>query len=568
MEAMPKTVIVPKDAAPPLAPYSPGTKADGVIYVSGTLALDHEGKVIGRGDVRAQTRAVLESVKSVIEAGGAALSDVTFNMIFLKDYADYAAMNEVYREYFPSQPPARYCIKAELVRPNSWSRSHRSRTSARLENADLGHPRPVARELCGMRGFDIAPKPCHPTGCKIAPESAAEDESMRARSYSGLIASLLAAGSLMSALPCCGQGAPSEKPTSTLGSRAGAAAYASARQAFEEESAAYWSSVAEKRRIRNAKRRSGEPIDLFDYVLTQPPVYSGPPRPVDPDAPERDPAEPRKPDIPTVADFLAAAADQFRFVPQRPESENAFKRTYARVAAAAGLTRDQVVRIYAFETGGNGAYDVQAGLTHPRPGARAISPALGYNQLLSTNSVGLLAEHGDKFIRVLRKDAEQLTGDSRTAMEQKIEALRRMIAFSRTVPNLWSEHDKLAKTTPGGLGIHAAVLDRDIGPLLQTQKLLNSVLFARSKGRGAPLTAAELEMMNFTGDGNGLDMVMMPHALRERVPTANFFQQSGYERNPIARRAGAVAALFSAIEAKMDQASQLPGAKELAAAFP
>jgi hypothetical protein len=226
-----------------------------------------------------------------------------------------------------------------------------------------------------------------------------------------------------------------------------------------------------------------------------------------------------------------------------------------------------VVRIYAFETGGNGTYDVQAGLTHPRPGARAISPAIGYNQLLSTNSVGLLAEHGDQFVRTLRRKAEELTGDPKAAMEQKIEAFRRMIAFSRTVPNAWSEHDNLAKTTPGGMGIHAAILDRDIGPLLQTQKLLNSVLYARRNGYKAPLTAGELELMNLTGDGNGLDMVMMPPELRQRVPTSNFFQQQGYERNPIARRSGVVAALLAAIDAKMDQASQLPGAKDLAAAF-
>jgi hypothetical protein len=110
-------------------------------------------------------------------------------------------------------------------------------------------------------------------------------------------------------------------------------------------------------------------------------------------------------------------------------------------------------------------------------------------------------------------------------------------------------------------------LDRDIGPLLQAQKLLNSVLFARSKGHKGQLTAAELEMMNFTGDGNGLDMVMMPPALRRLVPTANFFQQSGYERNPIARRTGVVAVLLASIDARMDEASQLQGAKELAAAF-
>jgi hypothetical protein len=74
-------------------------------------------------------------------------------------------------------------------------------------------------------------------------------------------------------------------------------------------------------------------------------------------------------------------------------------------------------------------------------------------------------------------------------------------------------------------------------------------------------------MMNLTGDGNGIDIVTMPPALRARVPTANFFQQQGYERNPIARRTGVVAALFAAIDTKMDQASQLQGAKELAAAY-
>ena len=377
---------------------------------------------------------------------------------------------------------------------------------------------------------------------------------------------LVAAGLLMAPEPSFAEGV-SSGPRATADYQAKAEQYARARRAFEEESGAYWKSITEKRRVRNAKRRSNEPIQLEDYVLTQPPVYQGPPRPVDPTSPGPDPTEPRKPDIPVVADFLKAAAEQFRFVPQRPESEIAFKRAYAKVAAAAGLTKDQIVRIYAFETGGNGTYDVQAGLTHPRPGARAISPAVGYNQLLSTNSVGLLAEHGDQFIKALRQKAEQPTGDPKQAMEQKIEALRRMVAFCRTVPNAWSEHDNLAKNTPGGLGIHAAILDRDIGPLLQTQKLLNSVLYARRNGHKAPLTAGELELMNLTGDGNGLDMVMMPPALRQRVPTANFFQQAGYERNPIARRTGVVAALLAAIDAKMDQASQLPGAKDLAAAF-
>ena len=114
---MPYQPVIPKGSPPPLAPYSPGAKAGNVLYVSGTLALDKDGKVVGAGDVKAQTRHVLESIKSVVEAAGGSLRDVAFNHIFLKDLGDYAAMNEVYREYFPATPPARYCIRADLVKP-------------------------------------------------------------------------------------------------------------------------------------------------------------------------------------------------------------------------------------------------------------------------------------------------------------------------------------------------------------------------------------------------------------------------------------------------------------------
>ena len=110
-------VIVPPGSAPPLAPYSPGIKAGGFIYVSGTLAIGPNGETLAVGDATAQTRIVLESIKSVIEAAGGTMKHVVFNQIFLKDLADYTAMNAVYKEYFPENPPARYCIKADLVRP-------------------------------------------------------------------------------------------------------------------------------------------------------------------------------------------------------------------------------------------------------------------------------------------------------------------------------------------------------------------------------------------------------------------------------------------------------------------
>jgi aminoacrylate peracid reductase len=113
---MPFEPIVPAGSSPPIAPYSPGTKADGIIYVAGTLALTPEGQAAHVGDAAAQTRQILETIRSVVEAGGGTMADIAFNHIFLKDWADYAAMNAVYAEYFPGAKPARYCIQCGLVR--------------------------------------------------------------------------------------------------------------------------------------------------------------------------------------------------------------------------------------------------------------------------------------------------------------------------------------------------------------------------------------------------------------------------------------------------------------------
>jgi hypothetical protein len=341
--------------------------------------------------------------------------------------------------------------------------------------------------------------------------------------------------------------------------------YQEARAAFEAAAGAYWSAIADKRRTRNAKRRDHQPIALEDYVLEQPPVYTGPKRPLNPE-PEEPQARPPHPHkvIPTVGDLLQAATETYQWTPQRPASEIEFKRAYARVALTAGLTREQAVRVYSFETGGTGSYDVQAGIEHG--GRRAISTAIGYNQLLTTNSVELMAEQGPEFVRALTQKATLMSGPPRQAMDRKIAVLKKMIAYARSVPDDWSAHEKLADT-PEGWALHAMVLDIDVGPLLQTHKLLTSVIFARAKGYVRPLTAAELEMMNLTGDGTGLDMVTMPQAMREQVPTANFFQRSGYERNPVAIRHNTVAKLLAVTDSRMDANSSLAGARDLAAAL-
>lgn len=116
---MPKTIITPPGSGTPLAPFSPGTLADGVVYVSGTLAFDKQNNVVHVGNAAAQTRHVLETIKSVIETAGGTLDDVTFNSIFLTDWQHYAAINQVYAEYFPGDKPARFCIQCGLVKPDA-----------------------------------------------------------------------------------------------------------------------------------------------------------------------------------------------------------------------------------------------------------------------------------------------------------------------------------------------------------------------------------------------------------------------------------------------------------------
>jgi aminoacrylate peracid reductase len=113
------TPIVPPGAGKPLAPYSPGVMADNVVYVSGTLPLDANANVVFPGDPTAQTHHVLRSIQSVIEAAGGTMADVTNNSIFITDWANYAAINAVYAEYFPGDKPARFCILCGLVKPDA-----------------------------------------------------------------------------------------------------------------------------------------------------------------------------------------------------------------------------------------------------------------------------------------------------------------------------------------------------------------------------------------------------------------------------------------------------------------
>lgn len=113
---MSKKIIQPASFPTPKVKSSAGVLAGNTLYVSGMLAMDDEGRVVGAGDIEQQTRHVLESIRTVVEEAGGRMANVVHNAIFLKDFEAYAGMNKVYADFFPESPPARYCVRADLFR--------------------------------------------------------------------------------------------------------------------------------------------------------------------------------------------------------------------------------------------------------------------------------------------------------------------------------------------------------------------------------------------------------------------------------------------------------------------
>lgn len=108
---MKQTIKTPK-APGAIGPYSQAVKANGMLFLSGQIALDPASGQVVAGDVRAQTERVLENLKAVLEAGGSSLGQVLKTTVFLADMADFAAMNDVYGRYFSQEPPARSTVQA------------------------------------------------------------------------------------------------------------------------------------------------------------------------------------------------------------------------------------------------------------------------------------------------------------------------------------------------------------------------------------------------------------------------------------------------------------------------
>jgi 2-iminobutanoate/2-iminopropanoate deaminase len=103
------------DAPGAIGPYSQAIATSSFVFCSGQVALEPASGALVEGDVRAQTRRALENLSGVLNAAGSALAQVVKTTVFLISMSDFAAMNEVYAEFFPGDPPARSTIAvAEL----------------------------------------------------------------------------------------------------------------------------------------------------------------------------------------------------------------------------------------------------------------------------------------------------------------------------------------------------------------------------------------------------------------------------------------------------------------------
>ena len=101
-----KEQITTDKAPAAIGPYSQAVKTNGLVFVSGQLAIDPKtGEVTG--DIREQTKTVLGNLGHILEAAGSGLDKVLKTTVFLDNIEDFAAMNEVYATFFPGVPPAR-----------------------------------------------------------------------------------------------------------------------------------------------------------------------------------------------------------------------------------------------------------------------------------------------------------------------------------------------------------------------------------------------------------------------------------------------------------------------------
>ena len=106
-----KKIIATTAAPAAIGPYSQGIDGGSIVITSGQLPIDPATGAFAEGGVAGQTRQSLENVKAVLAGAGLTMENIVKTTVFLKDMNDFAAMNEVYATFFPSEPPARSAVE-------------------------------------------------------------------------------------------------------------------------------------------------------------------------------------------------------------------------------------------------------------------------------------------------------------------------------------------------------------------------------------------------------------------------------------------------------------------------
>lgn len=112
---MAKEIINSLEAPAPLGPYSQAVKANGMVFVSGQIALDSDSGELLNSNITEETHAVMKNIEAILRASGLTFSNVVKCSIFVKNMSDFATINEAYGQYFKANPPARETVEVSRL---------------------------------------------------------------------------------------------------------------------------------------------------------------------------------------------------------------------------------------------------------------------------------------------------------------------------------------------------------------------------------------------------------------------------------------------------------------------
>ena len=110
-----RKIIKTTDAPQAIGPYSQAVEAGGFVFVSGQIPIDPKSGNVVPADIKVQARQVMENAKAILSAAGCGMPQVVKATLYLKSMSDFAAVNEVYGGYFPSDPPARATVEVSRL---------------------------------------------------------------------------------------------------------------------------------------------------------------------------------------------------------------------------------------------------------------------------------------------------------------------------------------------------------------------------------------------------------------------------------------------------------------------